>query len=123
MMSKSKKIKTKGTQIVSVPNDAEGQAFLKQFSKYANFNQYILKKHGRGGGGKYTRDTPLDKAKWIALYFYDKKAWEKAQADYKRRNVQKNKMIDAVKGILQNKMTYADYVEVEPLIDQKVEWM
>jgi len=123
-MSKSKKIKTKGCQIVSVPNDAEGQAFLKQFSKYANFNQYILKKHGRGGGGgNYCKDTPLDKAKWIALYFYDKKAWEKHQINYKRQKAQKDKMIDAVKGILQNKMTYADYMEVAPLIDDKVEWM
>ena len=122
-MSRIKKIKTKGSQIVSVPNTEEGQAFLKQFSKYANFNQYILKKHGRGGGCAYSRETTLDKAKWIALYFYDKHAWDKCQAEHKRQNVRKDRMINAVKDILQNKLTYADYVEVEPLITQKVEWM
>jgi len=122
-MSKSKKIKTKGTQIVSVPNDAEGQAFLKQFSKYANFKQYILKKQGRGGGEKYSRETSLGKAKWIALYFYDKKAYDKHQVEYERSKVRKARMIDAVKDILKDNLTYSNYVEVEPLITSKVEWM
>jgi len=123
-MSKSKKIKTKGSQIVSVPNNEEGQAFLKQFSKYCNFNTYTLKKHGRGGGcGKYCRDTTLEKAKWIALYFYDKHAWDKHQVEYKAIKARKDRMIDAVKNILQSKLTYNDYIEVEPLITSKVEWM
>ena len=114
-----KKIKTKGTQIVSVSNTEEGQAFLYQFSKYANFKNYSLKKHGRGGGeGK---DTSLGKAKWIALYFYDKQAWEKQQAIYQRQRERKVETINSIKDILQNKLTYADYVEVESLIDQKVE--
>jgi len=117
----TKKIKTKGAQIVSVPNTVEGQKFLSQFSQYCNFGYYTLKKQGRGGG--CGQQTPLDKAKWIALYFYDKQAWNKQQEEFKKTKERRKLIFEAVKDVLKDNITYSDYIKVEPLIDEKVKYM
>lgn len=61
------KIKTEGAQILSVPNDEEGKAFMKQFDKYKNTAKYRFRKRGRGNSGK-SGSVPKEKARWIAIY-------------------------------------------------------
>jgi len=71
----SRRIKTDGSQILSVPNTEEGLYFLHLLSKYTNQKRYVFKKKGRGGGEHYRKvggDTPLEHAKWFALYLNKK---------------------------------------------------
>lgn len=114
------KIKTKGKQVISVPNTQEGQEFLSHFSRYANHKQFAFKKHGRGGGEG--RDTPVSKAKWIALYSYDKGAPEERSRIYKWAKEDKQRVINNMKNILQKNLTYDTYVKLEPIINEGLKW-
>ena len=115
-----RRIKTKGVQVASVPNTVEGKAFLKDFSRYANFGKYWFKKHGRGGGEG--RDTSLGGAKWVALYFYDKDEPNKLREHYQRIKQDKRNMADKIKKVLQKNLTYEDYVKLEPQLNETIKW-
>jgi hypothetical protein len=83
------KIKTKGNQFISVPNNEEGQEFLRLLSKFANHKRFRVRKKGRGGnrkalgGNQY--DIPLKHAEWIAIYVDDKQAPENRREEYQRQ--------------------------------------
>lgn len=65
------KIKTKGNQEFSVPNDKEGWEFIKSLRKYANGDLHVrlmgrAKNRKDRGGNQYT--ISAKSADWIAVY-------------------------------------------------------
>lgn len=68
--SKKTNIKTKGNQILNVPNTEEGRKFLEDMQKYMNHSAYSFKKRGRGSRQKSGDQSfiPLQDAEWIAVY-------------------------------------------------------
>jgi len=76
-------VNAKTRYIFEVPNDEEGQQFLKLAKKFLNSNSWSMKKRGRNSnrkevlGGKYRpytqNDIPIGSADWFALYFNYKK--------------------------------------------------
>ena len=64
------KIKTEGSQLLSIPNTPEGLAFYEQFKGY--LNRTIYKVHYKGRGSRKSHgnksDLPLRYSEWFAVY-------------------------------------------------------
>ena len=69
-------IKTKGNQVLSVPNDFSGQATIKLIKTGLNADKYIMRIRGRGknrkANGGDSRFMPIDRAEWLAVYIMPK---------------------------------------------------
>ena len=63
-------IKTKGSQIFSVPNTPEGNVFLAQCRNYLNKDKYSIRPLGRGTRKEAGNQAsiPLAYAEWYAIY-------------------------------------------------------
>ena len=67
------KIKTEGTQILSVPYTPEGKLFIEFFRLYVNRHYKVtIRYRGKRGKGEY-HDTPKANAEWVAIYVEDKR--------------------------------------------------
>lgn len=82
-IAKKKVKKLKGCELLRVPNDEEGRAFLKTLSKYFNYSKHSMKKRGRGTQRKqkvatigktlnFCHDIPVGLSEWVAVYITPK---------------------------------------------------
>lgn len=69
------RIRTRGNQAFNVPNDEEGQSFLRLLRKFRNRGWYY-RARGRGPRDNGLRaHCPQDKAEWLAVYLKHKRDW------------------------------------------------
>lgn len=66
------KIKTEGTQILSVPYTPEGKLFIEFFRLYVN-RHYKVSIRYRGKRQGFDHDTKKENATWVAIYVEDKR--------------------------------------------------
>jgi hypothetical protein len=64
------KIKSKGMQLLNVPNTEEGRNFMDDFAKYLNRPRYSFKKRGRGSRKEHGDQASIDlqHSEWVAVY-------------------------------------------------------
>ena len=93
---KTKKIESKGSQVFNVPNDEEGQTFLKSASKYLNRTIYKASKRGRGSRKEHgnASDIPVEHAEWIALYLNGSEVNRIQLANWERENSMRHQLIE-----------------------------
>jgi hypothetical protein len=106
------KFQTEGTQLFTIPNDAEGLAFLALCKKYLNSKRHRLVPRGRGKRPKYNEcgyysHTSLRKgdSQYFAVYDYSKHTKEEMAEQSRRANERwehRKQIADAVKLVQEN---------------------
>jgi hypothetical protein len=96
---KQLKIKSKGSQVLNVPNTVEGRDFMDSFAKYLNRARYGYKRRGRGSRLQHGDQSsiPLQHSEWVAIYI------EGAEVDGIRRDYYAAQRLKELESTLQEK--------------------